>query len=90
MFPRGSDVCGEQVLLIEAQTAIFWPMSDSQSTTFHCPNCRAKYLVVRAEAPPGPTINRELVCLSCGGPLHGREGKFNLKYFLLERWRGRE
>jgi predicted RNA-binding Zn-ribbon protein involved in translation (DUF1610 family) len=62
------------------------PMSGSLSTTFDCPNCGAKYEIVRVEAPPGLTTNRELVCLSCGDPLHGREGKFILKYFLVERW----
>jgi hypothetical protein len=50
-------------------------MSNSQSTSFDCPNCAAKYEVVRAEAPPGPTIDREITCLSCGGPLHGRRGR---------------
>jgi hypothetical protein len=64
-------------------------MSNSQSTSFDCPNCAAKYEVVRAEAPPGPTIDREITCLSCGGPLHGREGPFLLKYFLVERPRRR-
>jgi hypothetical protein len=61
-------------------------MSDSLTTTFHCPSCRARYVIVRVEAPPGPTTKRELVCLSCAGPLDGREGKFILKYFLVERW----
>ena len=30
-------------------------------------------------------VNRQLICLSCGGPLHGREGRFLLKFFLTER-----
>jgi predicted RNA-binding Zn-ribbon protein involved in translation (DUF1610 family) len=54
-------------------------------TQFHCPNCAAQYEVVRADAPPGPTTDREITCLSCGAPLHGREGRFVLKYFLIER-----
>ena len=37
------------------------------------------------EAPPGPTTDREITCLSFGGPLHGREGRFLLKYFMIER-----
>jgi hypothetical protein len=57
----------------------------SDSALFECPNCAAKYRVVRVEAPLGPTIDREITCLSCGGPLHGREGQFLLKYFLVER-----
>jgi hypothetical protein len=51
---------------------------------FFCPTCGAKYEIVRVKAPPRPT-DREVTCLSCGGPLHGREGKFLLKYFLTER-----
>ena len=27
----------------------------------------------------------ELACICCGGPLHAREGKYLLKYFLIER-----
>jgi len=45
----------------------------------------AKYEIVRVEAPPGPTTDREIECIACGAPLHGREGKFLLKYFLVER-----
>ena len=54
-------------------------------TPFDCSNCGAKYKLVRVEAPAGPTTDREITCISCGGPLHGREGKFLLKYFLIER-----
>jgi len=50
--------------------------------TFHCPNCNALYQVVKVEAGP-ETINREITCRVCGGPLSGREGKFVIKYFLL-------
>ena len=60
-------------------------MLDLPSTRFHCRVCGAKYEIVRVEAPPGPTTGRELACLSCGGPLHGRDGRFLLKYFLVER-----
>jgi predicted Zn finger-like uncharacterized protein len=59
-------------------------MSDPLSARFNCPNCGARYEVIRVEAPPRPT-DREVTCLSCGGPLHGREGKYLLKYFLTER-----
>ena len=60
--------------------------------SFNCPHCNALYQVVKVEAGP-ETINRELTCGACGAPLHGREGKFVLKYFLLrkggriQRWR---
>ena len=56
----------------------------SNSSSFECPNCAAKYEVVRVEAPPGPTIDREITCVSCGAPLNGREGQLILKYFLVE------
>jgi predicted RNA-binding Zn-ribbon protein involved in translation (DUF1610 family) len=52
-------------------------------TRFNCPNCDATYDLVRAEAE-GLTTDRELVCLACGAPLRSREGRFVLKYFLLE------
>jgi predicted RNA-binding Zn-ribbon protein involved in translation (DUF1610 family) len=49
---------------------------------FQCPNCKAEYKVVRVEAPP--THDQPLFCLSCGGPLHNRDGKFALKYFRTD------
>ena len=42
---------------------------------FHCPNCEALYQVVKVEAPR-VMGERELTCLSCGGPLDAREGRF--------------
>ena len=62
-------------------------MSDSQSVPFDCPNCGAKYEIVRIEVPPQPTADREVKCLSCGGSLRGRHGMFVLKYFMVERSR---
>jgi hypothetical protein len=59
-------------------------MSNPLSVPFKCPNCEARYEVVRIEEPPRST-DREVTCLSCGGPLHGREGRFLLKYFLTDR-----
>jgi predicted Zn finger-like uncharacterized protein len=50
--------------------------------SFTCPNCQALYQIVKVEAGP-ETALREVTCLSCGGPLLAREGKFILKYFLL-------
>ena len=50
--------------------------------SFTCPNCQALYEVVKVEAGPETTL-REVTCLSCGGPLLAREGKFVLKYFML-------
>ena len=62
-------------------------MSDPLSEPFNCPNCGSKYEIVRVEAPPQPQTHREITCLSCDGPLRGREGAFVLKYFLVERQR---
>ena len=57
-----------------------------EATEFRCPNCQAEYKVVRFEAPPAD--DQQILCLSCGGPLHNREGKFALKYFRVDdgRW----
>jgi predicted RNA-binding Zn-ribbon protein involved in translation (DUF1610 family) len=55
-------------------------MSDAKK--FECPNCGAQYKVVRIEA--ASTHNQQLLCLSCGGPLQAREGKFALKYFRTD------
>ena len=51
-------------------------------TSFRCPNCDTAYKVVRVDAPA--THDEPLLCLSCGGPLHNREGKFALKYFRTD------
>src|SRR6516162_703381 len=50
---------------------------------FRCPNCEAQYKVVRVESPPSQR-DRQLLCLSCGGPLHNRDGRFALKYFRTD------
>jgi hypothetical protein len=67
-------------------------VAEKNKTTFTCPNCNALYQIVRQEAGP-ETVNREITCRACGGPLPNREGKFILKYFLvrkgghIQRWR---
>ena len=67
-------------------------VSGKPRSSFNCPNYNALYQVVRVEAGP-ETVNRELTCSACGGPLLSREGKFIIKYFLLrkggriQRWR---
>ena len=48
---------------------------------FRCPSCETQYDVVRAEAPS--EHNRPQLCLSCGGPLHNRQGKFSLQFFRV-------
>lgn len=59
-------------------------MPNIQSVKFICPNCGALYRHVQAEAGP-ESGDREITCRSCGAPLQGREGRFILKYFLIER-----
>jgi hypothetical protein len=66
------------------RVAIAQAMSGSENK-FRCPTCGAKYEVVRVEAPPRPTTDREITCLCCDRPLRGCEGKFIVKYFLVER-----
>jgi hypothetical protein len=59
-------------------------MSKPKAAPFECPQCRAKYDVVRMEAPQ-VAADSEITCINCGGPLTGREGPFVLKYFLVSR-----
>jgi hypothetical protein len=49
----------------------------------HCPHCRALYHVICGEAGP-ETDDRKIVCGACNGPLLGREGQYELKYFHLK------
>jgi hypothetical protein len=39
-------------------------------------------------AAQGPISDREITCVSCRGPLQGREGPFVLKYFLVNDQNG--
>jgi len=54
-----------------------------RANPFHCPHCAAKYALVKVEAPS--PVDAKVRCISCGGPLDGRENAFILKYFLVER-----
>jgi len=56
----------------------------SKPAPFECPHCKAKYNVVRMEAPQ-VEADTEITCVSCGEPLTGREGLFLFKYFLVSR-----
>jgi hypothetical protein len=67
-----------------AREAISQAMSGSENK-FRCPTCNAKYEVVRIEAALRSTTDCEITCLCCGRTLRGCEGKFILKYFLVER-----
>jgi hypothetical protein len=59
-------------------------MPVTQATPFECPNCGAQYKLVRLETNE-VLPDQQLACRKCGGPLHGREGRFILKYFLVDR-----
>jgi hypothetical protein len=48
----------------------------------HCSNCQALYQAVKAQAGP-ETVDLEIACQVCKGPLPARQGQFVLKYFLL-------
>ena len=54
-----------------------------RESPFHCPHCAAKYAPVKVEALS--PVDAKVRCISCGGPLDGRENAFILKYFLVER-----
>ena len=54
----------------------------SNAEQFVCPNCSAKYRIVRTEG--SSAADREVTCLSCGAPFQAR-GKFVLKYFRIDR-----
>lgn len=51
---------------------------------FRCPHCEARYHLVKVEADPESTVGM-IICRACGGRLSPREGKFALKYFLLDK-----
>ena len=49
---------------------------------FKCPHCTTRYHVVQLEADP--SIDVEINCLVCDQQLRSRDGRFILKYFLLD------
>jgi hypothetical protein len=57
---------------------------------FACPHCGANYRVIRIEATAAVVPDREVSCLSCGGPLRGRDGACFLKYFVDDQPRKRK
>jgi hypothetical protein len=60
------------------------PLRTPPPEPFACPTCGVRYKLVRADADEASASN-QLLCRSCGGPLNGREGRFVLKYFLVDR-----
>jgi DNA-directed RNA polymerase subunit RPC12/RpoP len=59
-------------------------MLTAATTPFQCPQCSAKYHIVKIEADLA-TRDREITCLGCGSPLVGRQGAYFMKYFLVDR-----
>jgi hypothetical protein len=54
------------------------------ATRFECPACGAIYALVRVEVDAVKSTD-QLACRSCGGPLDSYDGRFILKYFLIDR-----
>jgi hypothetical protein len=63
-------------------------MAKLLTTDFDCPNCGARYKIVRVERDE-VLSEEQTACLGCDAPLNGREGRLILKYFLLDRPRYR-
>jgi hypothetical protein len=57
-------------------------METQSAASFDCPNCGARYKLVRMESDQ-VDLEGQIVCRRCGAPLLGREGKYILKYFLV-------
>ena len=55
-----------------------------RSNAVRLPNCGAQYKLVRVETNE-MLRDQQLACRKCGGPLRGRQGRFVLKYFLVDR-----
>ena len=69
-------------------SALKLPPMDAEGIVLRrCPNCAAEYKVVWVEMSPSDKF-REITCLSCGGPLQGRDGQSGLKYFLTSKRKG--
>lgn len=49
----------------------------------NCQDCGARYQVLHIWVETIKT-NRQTECLACGAPLQSHDGRFVLKYFLLE------
>jgi len=59
-------------------------MAKPPAMHFDCPHCGAAYKLVHLETD-AIMPEEQLDCRACGGPLQGREGRFILKYFLVNR-----
>ena len=55
-----------------------------RTSPIYCPNCRAQYRVIGTEVAATSKLAREMICLSCGGPVNALEGDFVFKYLLVK------
>jgi predicted RNA-binding Zn-ribbon protein involved in translation (DUF1610 family) len=53
-----------------------------QDARFDCSQCGARYVIIRVEVPSAG--NEQVACVKCGANLPARDGRFALKYFLME------
>ena len=60
------------------------PLVQTAEVNFICAHCGSFYEVVRAKAL-SDSVNRQITCPTCTGPLPPRESQFALKYFLLRK-----
>jgi len=59
------------------------PLVQTAEVNFICPHCGSFYEVVRAKALD--SVDPQIRCPTCTGPLPAREAQFVLKYFLLRK-----
>jgi predicted RNA-binding Zn-ribbon protein involved in translation (DUF1610 family) len=81
VLPAGAD---ENIWLAAGQVVGTTMTVSSGATEFNCPQCGALYKLIRVEAPPS-SDERGIMCRNCGAPLQGREGRYILKYFMVNR-----
>ena len=59
-------------------------MNPEHPEDFVCPQCQARYKIVRVAAEPGASY-RPVHCRVCHQPFASTEGDHFLKYFLVSR-----
>jgi predicted RNA-binding Zn-ribbon protein involved in translation (DUF1610 family) len=60
------------------------PLVQTAEVNFICPHCGSFYEVVKATTRP-ESVDPQVTCLTCTGPLPAREAQFVLKYFLFRK-----
>ena len=60
------------------------PLVRTAEVNFICPHCGSFYEVVRAKALP-ESVDSQIRCPTCTGPLPASEAQYVLKYFLLRK-----